>query len=92
MNWRTRLHEIIFEADTPEGRAFDVSLIWLIVFSVVLVIIDSVESINTYFGRELYLAEWFFTLVFSIEYILRIIAVKKPLKYVFSFFGLFENE
>lgn len=88
MNWRMRLHEIIFEADTPEGRAFDVTLIWLIICSVLLVIIDSVESINTSFGTELYAAEWFFTLIFSIEYILRLIAVKRPVKYVFSFFGL----
>lgn len=87
-NWRARLHEIIFEADTPEGRAFDISLIWLIICSVILVTLDSVESINTAYGEELYIAEWIFTIVFSIEYILRMIAVKKPMKYAFSFFGV----
>ncbi|MES2803496.1 MAG: ion transporter [Bdellovibrionota bacterium] len=85
--WRARLHEIIFEADTPEGKAFDVSLIWLIVCSVILVTLDSVESINAVYGRELYIAEWCFTIIFSIEYILRMLAVNKPHKYVFSFFG-----
>jgi voltage-gated potassium channel len=89
-NWRNRLHEIIFEADTPEGKAFDVSLIWLILFSVALVIIDSVEAINKNFGPELYTAEWIFTIVFTIEYFLRIIAVHKPVKYVFSFYGLID--
>ena len=90
MDWRSRLHEIIFEADTPEGKAFDVALIWLIICSVILVILDSVESINTNFGDELYIAEWIFTIVFSVEYILRIIAVKRPLKYIFSFFGIID--
>lgn len=88
MNWRTRLHEIIFEADTPEGKAFDVALIWLIICSVLLVVLDSVESINANYGRELYIAEWIFTLIFSTEYVLRIIAVKKPLGYMVSFFGV----
>lgn len=90
MNWRNRLHEIIFEADTPEGKAFDVTLMWLIICSVLLVVLDSVESINTAYGREFYFAEWFFTIIFSIEYTLRILAVKKPVKYVFSFFGIID--
>lgn len=88
--FRQRLHEIIFEADTPEGKAFDVSLIWIIVCSVILVSLDSVESINAAFGKELYLAEWFFTIIFSIEYFLRMYVVNKPAKYVFSFFGVID--
>ena len=88
--WRNRLHEIIFEADTPEGRAFDISMIWLICCSVLLVTLDSVDSINQAYGRELYIAEWVCTIAFSVEYILRMIAVQKPLKYVFSFFGIID--
>lgn len=89
-NWRERLHEIIFEADTPEGKAFDVTLIWFIICSVILVSIDSVEAINVNYGRELYIAEWVFTIIFSIEYFIRMLAVKKPIKYIFSFFGVID--
>lgn len=86
--WRLRLHEIIFESDTSAGKAFDVALIWLILISVGLVIIDSVASLRSRFGRELYAAEWAFTLIFTAEYVLRLIAVRRPLGYAFSFFGL----
>ena len=86
--WRSRLHEIIFESDTAAGKAFDVTLICLIVASVVLVMLDSVASISAQYGAQLYLAEWAFTLVFTIEYILRLSSVRRPLSYAFSFFGL----
>ena len=88
--WRNRLHEIIFEADTPEGRAFDITLIWLILGSVLLVTLDSVESISSVYSKDFYVAEWFFTILFSVEFTLRLIAVKKPHKYVFSFFGIID--
>lgn len=87
-SWRARMHEIIFEADTPAGKAFDVILIWCIVLSVSAVIMESVKEIRGIFGTILYTAEWFFTLLFTVEYMLRIISVKQPFKYISSFFGI----
>lgn len=87
-NWRAHLHEVIFEADTVAGRAFDLILILSICLSVIAVILDSVEPINAQWGDELYIAEWAFTVLFTIEYILRIISVTRPSRYIFSFFGL----
>lgn len=86
--WRHRLHEIIFEADTPVGKAFDVVLIWSIILSVAAVILESVKSIQSAYGGILYAFEWFFTLLFTIEYILRLISVKRPVGYATSFFGI----
>ena len=86
--WRHRLHEVIFEADTPAGKLFDVLLILSIVFSVVLVMLDSVSSINFVYGRYLYVGEWFFTLLFTAEYLLRLLSIGRPLKYATSFFGI----
>ncbi len=86
--WRVRLHEIIYEADTPAGKRFDVVLLWLIVASVVVVMLESVSSINDKYGGILYTIEWIFTILFSLEYIARIVTVKKPLSYMLSFFGI----
>lgn len=86
--WRQRLWEIIFEAETPSGKAFDVALLWAIGLSVVAVMLDSVESIRVKWHRELYLAEWFFTIVFMLEYFLRMFLVRRASRYVFSFFGI----
>ncbi len=87
-NWRSRLSEIIFGTDTPAGKAFDVLLIWSILFSIVIVILESVHSIRNVYGGILYGIEWFFTIMFTIEYVLRLISVKRPLGYASSFFGL----
>lgn len=89
-NWRSKVHEIIFEADTPASKAFDIGLLIFIVLSVIVVLLDSVPSINMRFGKFLNEAEWFFTIVFSIEYILRIISTKRPSKYIFSFYGIID--
>ena len=85
---RHRLHEIIFEADTPEGRFFDAALIVSIVISVILVMLDSVASIQAVWGGWLYAAEWLFTLLFTVEYGLRLFCVGRPLKYATSFYGI----
>jgi voltage-gated potassium channel len=85
---RATLHEIIFEADTPAGKVFDVLLIVSIVASVVLVMLDSVSSIQIAYGELLYLGEWFFTILFTVEYILRLFCVGRPLAYATSFFGV----
>jgi len=85
---RRNLHEIIFEADTPSGKLFDVLLILSIVLSVILVMLDSVNSIQQSYGHLLYLGEWLFTILFTIEYILRLYSVGRPLSYATSFFGV----
>ena len=85
---RGRLHEVIFEADTPAGKAFDVSLLALILLSVLAVMLDSVSWVSEAYGDRLRVVEWVFTIAFSIEYLLRLYSVRRPLRYAFSFFGL----
>ncbi len=86
--WRQTLFEIIFEADTPAGKGFDIALIVVILLSVLTVMLDSVRSIQTQHGRLLYAVEWGFTLIFTVEYILRLLCVGRPWRYAVSFFGL----
>jgi voltage-gated potassium channel len=86
--WRLRLHEIIFEADTPAGKLFDLLLISAIILSVITVMFDSVAEIRAEYGQALYIIEWLFTLLFSIEYLLRIISLRQPIQYVRSFYGI----
>ena len=88
--WQKKLHEIIFEADTPTGKAFDVALLLSIALSVLAVMLESVESISERFGSVLRVMEWIFTILFTVEYILRIISVRKPLGYIFSFLGIID--
>src|SRR5688572_17323821 len=85
---RARLHEIIFEADTRAGRAFDLALIWLILLSVATVILESVRRVRAQYGDLLYALEWFFTLLFTAEYLMRLLSVRRPLRYARSFFGV----
>lgn len=87
-NWKLKLHEVIYEADTKAGKLFDVVLLWLILVSIALVMLESVDSIDSKYHNQLYIAEWIVTLLFSIEYILRIICIRKPTKYIFSFYGI----
>ncbi|NUO00039.1 MAG: ion transporter [Saprospiraceae bacterium] len=87
---RERLHEIIFEADTWEGKLFDLVIMALIVISTLVVIIESVDWIGVKFGRTLYLLEWGFTAIFTLEFLLRLYTVKRPMRYVFSFFGFID--
>jgi voltage-gated potassium channel len=86
--WRARLHEIVFEADTPAGRFFDFALIWLILLSCATVILESVRHVREQYGEPLYALEWLFTLLFTIEYLLRLMSVRQPLRYATSFFGV----
>jgi voltage-gated potassium channel len=86
--WRERLRLIIFEADTPLGKIFDVGLLIAILASVLAVMLDSVASIRAQYGQALRLTEWFFTIIFSIEYVLRLISVPIPWHYARSFFGV----
>ena len=89
--WKSRLHEIIFEADTPAGKLFDVVLIVSIIASVLTVIVESVSTFRNAYGYYLNLAEWFFTILFTIEYLLRLSCVGRPLRYATSFFGIVES-
>jgi len=86
--WRLAVYVVIFEADTRWGKAFDVGLIVAILLSVLAVMLESVAGIRGRFGGALYVAEWVFTIVFTVEYLLRIVCVGKPLRYAFSFFGI----
>lgn len=85
---QNKLHEIIFEADTPIGKLFDVGLIATILLSVLVVLMESVASIREDYGEMLRGLEWGFTIAFSIEYLLRLYCVGKPLRYATSFYGI----
>jgi voltage-gated potassium channel len=88
--WRERLHEIIYEADTPAGKAFDLVLLIVILVSIVFVMLESVESIDAQYHQFLDYSEWIITILFTMEYIARVIAVKSPQKYIFSFYGIID--
>lgn len=86
--WRDRLHEIVFEADTPAGKAFDVALIAAILLSILAVVLESVASVRARHGELLLAVEWTFTLLFTAEYLLRLALVSRPSRYARSFFGV----
>lgn len=87
-SWRARWHEIIFEADTPAGKAFDIALLVCIVLSVLAVSLESVASVRAEHGRTLRTVEWFFTGLFTLEYLARLATVGRPLSYATSVFGV----
>lgn len=87
MAWRDRTREIIFGVETRAGRAFDVLLLWMILLSVGAVLLESVPSIRAEWGRELRGLEWTFTVLFTVEYGLRLMSVVRPIRYATSFFG-----
>ena len=87
-SWKHRIHEIIFEAETPEGKAFDVALLVLILLSLVIVSMESVAAIRQAHGPLLRIAEWTITILFTVEYVLRLLSVGRPLRYARSFFGV----
>lgn len=86
--WRVKLYEIIFEADTPAGKFFDIALIVCIVLSTLSVMLDSVSEIRASYSAMLNSLEWFFTLLFTVEYVLRLICVPRPGRYAISFYGI----
>ncbi|MCK5653235.1 MAG: ion transporter, partial [Gemmatimonadetes bacterium] len=86
--WRLKVYEVIFEADTPAGKAFDILLIAAILVSVVVVMLDSVEGIAASYRVPFRRAEWIFTALFTVEYALRLITVRRPSGYALSFFGV----
>ncbi len=88
--WREYFYSIIFESDTRAGRAFDIALIAAIVFSIIVVILESVADISAQYGDLLKTLEWFFTGLFTLEYIARLSCVRRPVKYATSFFGVID--
>ncbi len=89
-NWRRRLHEIIFEADTRAGRLFDIVLIISIFISVAVTMLSSVENIRNQWFAVFRVVEWILTVLFTLEYILRIVALSKPRRYMFSSLGIID--
>jgi voltage-gated potassium channel len=87
---RARLHQIIFESDTRAGRAFDVALIALIVISVFVVSVETIAGLPAAAYRSLRAAEWVLTGLFTVEYVLRLVGVRRPLRYATSFFGIID--
>ncbi len=88
--WRRRLYNIIFEADTPSGRNFDIALVFAILISIVVVVLDSIPSINSQHNSRMNALEWGITLFFTAEYLARLICVRHPLRYATSFFGIID--
>jgi voltage-gated potassium channel len=87
-SFRQKLYTIIFEAETPAGRAFDIILLWAILLSVLLVLLESSPAIRRPYGYLITPLEWFFTILFSVEYLLRIYTTKRPFRYITSFYGI----
>lgn len=88
--WRRRLYNVIFEADTRAGRNFDIALVIAILISIVVVVADSVPSINRSHNRVMNGLEWGITLLFTMEYLARLLCVRHPIRYATSFFGIID--
>ncbi len=88
--WQNRIQRIIFETDTPAGKTFDILLLIAIVCSFFVITFYTVKEIRERYGDLLYAIEWFFTIIFTLEYIVRIISVENKRKYIFSFYGLID--
>ncbi|MGB5419495.1 ion transporter [Algibacter sp.] len=89
-HWKARIYKIIYHSDTPAGKLFDLVLLVVILASILLVMLESVNSIDEKYHDFLNIAEWIITILFSIEYILRIITNSSPKKYIFSFYGIID--
>ena len=88
--WRHKLHEAFFEHHTPTGRAVDIFFLVMILGSIVIVMMDSVSSLHEHYKVQFHQAEWGFTILFSVEYLLRASLSQKPMKFIFSFLGLID--
>ena len=88
LTMKEKIHEVIFEADTPSGKYFDIALLFSIIVSVIAVSLESVEAIDKVYHSQLVMIEWFFTIILTIEYILRLYSTEHSVKYSTSFFGV----
>jgi len=87
---KERLYRIIFETETAAGKRFDVWLLWLILASVIVAMLDSVQSIHEHLKTEFYILEWAFTILFTLEYLFRVYVSRRPSMYIFSAWGLID--
>jgi voltage-gated potassium channel len=88
--WKLKLHTIVFESNTKAGKAFDVIILVSILLSIIVVMADSVVSLHDKYGNLFYVLEWVFTVLFTIEFLLRLLSVGSPVAYIFSFFGVID--
>lgn len=89
-DWKSKVHEVIYEADTPAGKLFDVILLILILASILLVMLESVNEFAAKHATLLNTSEWIITGLFTVEYFARIISIRQPKKYIFSFYGIID--
>ena len=87
-NWKEKLHDVIYGTDTPAGKLFDIILLIAILISILLVMLESIENFDNRYHDIIDISEWIITFLFTIEYFARIISIKKPSKYIFSFYGI----
>lgn len=85
---KKRLYEIVFDADTRAGKNFDIALLIIIVFSIIVVMLESIHRFHVKYALLFSALEWFITILFTLEYFLRLYIVKRPLSYIFSFYGI----
>ncbi len=88
--WRAKLHEVIYGTHTPAGKLFDIVLLVVIVYSIIIVMLESIPRIDREYHAFFNVSEWIVTILFTIEYILRVICINQPRKYIFSFFGIID--
>jgi voltage-gated potassium channel len=88
--WRARMFDVIFGTDTPAGRRFDIALVCLILLSILVVVLDSVPEIGARYAHVMTVLEWTFTLLFTVEYIARLLCIQRPARYATSFYGVID--
>jgi voltage-gated potassium channel len=90
MSLKEKLFVIVFGTETKAGRRFDIILLWLILFSVITVLLESIPQLNDKYFKEFFIAEWLFTIIFTLEYLLRTMLTRKPKHYILSFWGIID--
>jgi len=90
MSRKKQLHDIIFNTHTKSGKFFDIALMITIILSIIVVMLDSISKVHNDYGNLLFIAEWVFTILFTIEYVLRIFTTNHKIKYIFSFYGIID--
>ncbi|MBK0368603.1 ion transporter [Flavobacterium agrisoli] len=88
--FRNKIYKIIYKSDTVSGRLFDLILLGVILFSVILIMLETVQGFNQKYHEQLIVFEWIVTVLFTIEYLLRIICINKPFRYIFNFYGIID--
>jgi len=89
-SWQEKIHSVVYESSTRAGRAFDITLLFLIFTSILVVMLDSINRFHIRYGGLFIKLEWAYTILFTIEFILRLICIRKPAKFLFSFFGIID--